>query len=94
MCLRGLIKLVRKCLAMNLPEEIIGTKVKDIYGDPDDRRKLVELLEKDGICRHFESFCKRKIGAHFYIEREYKVESWPHESKPETVLPVMQKEQN
>ena len=51
------------------PEDIIGTKVRDIYVDPDDRRKLVELLEKDGICRHFESFCKRKIGAHFYIER-------------------------
>ena len=51
------------------PEEMIGTKVKDIYVDPDDRRKLVELLEKDGICRHFESYCKRKIGAHFYIER-------------------------
>ncbi len=51
------------------PEEMIGTKVKDIYVDPDDRKKLVKLLEKDGICRHFESFCKRKIGAHFYIER-------------------------
>jgi len=51
------------------PEEMIGTKVKDIYVDSDDRRKLVELLEKDGICRHFESYCKRKIGAHFYIER-------------------------
>ena len=51
------------------PEDMIGTKVKDIYVDPDDRRKLVELLEKDGICRHFESYCKRKIGAHFYIER-------------------------
>ena len=51
------------------PEDMIGTKAKDIYVDPDDRRKLVELLEKDGICRHFESFCKRKVGAHFYIER-------------------------
>ncbi|MDP6923771.1 MAG: PAS domain S-box protein [Candidatus Scalindua sp.] len=51
------------------PEDMIGTKVKDIYVDPDDRKKLVELLEKDGICRQFESFCKRKVGAHFYIER-------------------------
>ncbi|MCP4273666.1 MAG: PAS domain S-box protein [Gammaproteobacteria bacterium] len=51
------------------PEDMIGTKVTDIYVDPDDRMKLVELLEKDGICRHFESYCKRKIGAHFYIER-------------------------
>ncbi len=51
------------------PEDMIGTKAKDIYVDPDDRKKLVGLLEKDGICRHFESYCKRKIGAHFYIER-------------------------
>ncbi len=46
---------------------MIGTKVKDIYVDPDDRRKLVEKLEKDGICRHFESLCKRKDGVHFYM---------------------------
>jgi PAS domain S-box-containing protein len=51
------------------PEEIIGTKVKDIYVDPDDRRKLVEKLEREGICRHFESFCKRKDGTRFYMGR-------------------------
>ena len=51
------------------PEEMIGTKVKDIYVDPDDRRKLVEKLEKEGICRNFESFCKRKDGTRFYMER-------------------------
>ena len=51
------------------PEEIIGTKVKNVYVDPDDRRKLVEKLEKDGICRNFESFCKKKNGEQFYIER-------------------------
>jgi PAS domain S-box-containing protein len=51
------------------PEEMIGTKVRDIYVDPDDRRKLVEKLEREGICRHFESFCKRKDGANFYMER-------------------------
>ena len=51
------------------PEEMIGTKAKDIYVDPDDRRKLVEKLEKEGICRNFESFCKRKGGTRFYMER-------------------------
>ena len=51
------------------PEEMIGTKVKDIYVDPDDRRKLVEKLEKEGICRNFESFCKKKDGTRFYMER-------------------------
>jgi hypothetical protein len=30
------------------PEEMIGTKVKDIYVDQDDRKRLVEKLEKNG----------------------------------------------
>jgi len=51
------------------PEYMVGTKVKDIYVDPDDRRKLVEKLENEGICNNFESFCKRKSGEHFYMER-------------------------
>ena len=51
------------------PEEMIGTKVKNIYVDPDDRRRLVEKLEKEGICRNFESFCKRKDGTRFYMGR-------------------------
>jgi PAS domain S-box-containing protein len=51
------------------PEDMVGTKVRDIYVDPDDRRKLVEKLEKDGICRNFESFCQRKDGTRFYMER-------------------------
>jgi PAS domain S-box-containing protein len=51
------------------PEEMIGTKVKDIYVDPEDRRRLVEKLEKDGVCRDFVSFCKKKNGERFYFER-------------------------
>ncbi len=51
------------------PEEMIGTKVRDIYVDPDERRKLVETLEKDGICKHFESYCQRRDGTRFYMER-------------------------
>jgi PAS domain S-box-containing protein len=51
------------------PEDMVGTKVKDIYVDPDDRRKLVEKLEKEDVCRHFESICKKKDGARFYMGR-------------------------
>jgi PAS domain S-box-containing protein len=51
------------------PEEMIGAKVKDIYVDPEDRRRLVEKLEKDGICRSFVSFCKKQSGERFYFER-------------------------
>ncbi|MCP4253751.1 MAG: PAS domain S-box protein, partial [Candidatus Scalindua sp.] len=64
------------------PDEIIGTKVTDIYVDPDDRRKLVEALEKDETCRHFESYCKRKDGTHFYTERS------SHMTKDEAGKPV------
>jgi hypothetical protein len=35
---------------------MIGTKVKDIYIDVDDRRRLVEKLEKEGVWRDF-VFC-------------------------------------
>jgi len=58
-----------KMFGYKSPEEMIGTTVKDIYVDPDDRKKLVEKLEKEGICRNFESLCKKKNGIHFYTER-------------------------
>ena len=51
------------------PEEVIGTKVKSIYVDPEDRRRLCEKLEKDGVWREFVSLCKRKNGENFYAER-------------------------
>ncbi len=51
------------------PEEMIGTKVKNIYVDPEDRRRLCEKLEKDGVWRDFVSLCKRKNGTSFYAER-------------------------
>ncbi|MBE7445686.1 MAG: PAS domain S-box protein [Planctomycetia bacterium] len=51
------------------PEEVIGTKVKNIYIDPEDRRRLCEKLEKDGIWREFVSLCKKKGGEAFYAER-------------------------
>lgn len=51
------------------PEEIIGTKVKDIYVDLEDRKRLVEKLEKDEVWKNFASFCKKKNGERFYTER-------------------------
>ncbi|MEP9410974.1 MAG: PAS domain S-box protein [Candidatus Brocadia sp.] len=56
-------------LGYNSPEEVIGMKVKDIYVNPDDRRKVVEKLTKEGIWKSFTSLCKRKNGELFYMER-------------------------
>src|SRR5574337_845116 len=49
-------------LGYSSPEEVIGTKVKNIYVDPEDRRRLCEKLEKDGVWREFVSLCKKKNG--------------------------------
>ena len=51
------------------PEGMIGTKVKNIYVDIEDRKRLVKKLEKDGFWRNFASFCKTKNGKRFYTER-------------------------
>lgn len=56
-------------LGYSAPEEVIGTKVKNIYVDPEDRKRLCEKLEKDGVWREFVSLCKRKNGESFYAER-------------------------
>ena len=56
-------------LGYSSPEEVIGTKVKNIYVDPEDRRILCEKLDKDGVWREFVSLCKRKNGENFYAER-------------------------
>ncbi len=56
-------------LGYKSPEEVIGMKVKDIYVNPDDRRKIVEKLTKEGIWKSFASLCKRKNGDLFYLER-------------------------
>ncbi|MCP5004816.1 MAG: PAS domain S-box protein [Planctomycetes bacterium] len=53
----------------NSPEEIMGTKVKDIYVDPGDRWRLLEILKKHGIWRNFVSFCKKVDGEPMYTER-------------------------
>ncbi|MFV1977437.1 MAG: cache domain-containing protein [Candidatus Scalindua sp.] len=51
------------------PEEMEGTKVKDIYVDQADRKKLVDRLEKDGVWKDFTSYCVKKNGEKFYTER-------------------------
>lgn len=56
-------------LGFDNPEDVIGKKVKDIYVDPEDRRRLCEKLEKEGVWRDFVSLCKRKNGETFYAER-------------------------
>ncbi|MDP6924745.1 MAG: PAS domain S-box protein [Candidatus Scalindua sp.] len=53
----------------NSPEEMMGTKVKDIYVDPEDRWRLLEILKKHGIRRNFVSDCKKIDGGHLYTER-------------------------
>jgi PAS domain-containing protein len=47
------------------PEEMIGTKANDIYVDPEDRRRLVEKLEKEGILKNYVSTCKKKNSEYF-----------------------------
>ncbi|MDN3512068.1 MAG: PAS domain S-box protein, partial [Candidatus Jettenia sp.] len=56
-------------LGYSTPEEIIGTKVRNIYVDAEDRNRLCGKLEKDGVWREFVSLCKRKSGESFYAER-------------------------
>lgn len=56
-------------LGYNSPEEVIGTRVRDVYVNPDDRKELVEKLEKEGVWRDFTSYCKRKNGERFISER-------------------------
>jgi len=51
------------------PEEMEGTKVKDIYVDQGDRERLVKRLEKDGVWKDFTSYCVNKDGEKFYTER-------------------------
>ncbi|GAX61324.1 hypothetical protein SCALIN_C22_0033 [Candidatus Scalindua japonica] len=51
------------------PEEMEGTKVKDIYVDQADRKKLLDKLEKDGASKDFTSYCMNKNGGKFYTER-------------------------
>ena len=53
----------------SFPEEMMGTKVKNIYIDPGDRWRLLEILEDHGIWRNFVSNCKKRGGEPLYTER-------------------------
>jgi PAS domain S-box-containing protein len=55
-------------LGFNSSEEVLSTRVVDIYENPDDRKKLIEKLEKEGICRDFTAYLKRKNGDRFNSE--------------------------
>jgi PAS domain S-box-containing protein len=45
-------------------EDVIGrTSVElDIWADPRDRQKLLEMLNKDGVCRNLEARFRKKSG--------------------------------
>ncbi len=51
------------------PEEMQGSKVKDIYVDQVDRKKLVDKLLKESHLKDFTSYCVKKDGSKFYTER-------------------------
>jgi PAS domain S-box-containing protein len=55
-------------LGFNSSEEVLSTRVVDVYENPDERRNLMETLEKEGICRDFKSHLKRKNGERFTSE--------------------------
>jgi len=51
------------------PEEMIGTRVKDIYANQEDRVKIVEILKRDGVVRNLEVIFKKINADCFYAER-------------------------
>jgi PAS domain S-box-containing protein len=55
-------------LGYSSPEEVIGTRVTDTYVHPDDRKELLETLEKKGVLRDFISYRKKKNGERFLSE--------------------------
>jgi PAS domain S-box-containing protein len=56
-------------LGYNSPDEVLGKKVESIYIDLNDRKRLVDKLEKDGVWMGFVSHCKKGNGDQFYMER-------------------------
>ncbi len=55
-------------LGYRFPEEVIGTRVVDIYINPEDMKELIEILKKNGECKDFTAFCKKKNGERFIYE--------------------------
>ncbi len=56
-------------LGYDSPSEVVGTPVKEIYVNPDDRKELIKQLEKKGTWKDFTSYCRRKNGERFVSER-------------------------
>ena len=57
-----------KILGYNSPTEVIGTRVVDIYVNSQDRVELIEILQKEGVCKDYTAFCKKKNGERFIFE--------------------------
>ncbi len=55
-------------LGYSSPEEVVGTRVVDIYVNSLDRNELIETLEKEGECKNFTAFCRKKNGERFIYE--------------------------
>jgi len=55
-------------LGYNSPTEVIGTRVVDIYVNSQDRNELIETLNKEGVCKDYTAFCKKKNGERFIFE--------------------------
>ena len=47
---------------------MIGTRVVDIYVNSQDRNELIETLQKEGVCKDYTAFCKKKNGERFIYE--------------------------
>ncbi len=56
-------------LGYNSPEDVLGVRVETIYIDLEERKRLVEKLEKDGVWKGFVSHCKKNNGEPFFMER-------------------------
>jgi PAS domain S-box-containing protein len=46
------------------PEELIGTPVRDLYADPQERDRILAILAKDGFTDNFVTLLRRKDGTH------------------------------
>ena len=55
-------------LGYSSPAEVLGTRVVDIYVNSQDRKELIETLQKEGVCKNFTAFCKKKNGERFIYE--------------------------
>ncbi|MBC8550042.1 MAG: PAS domain S-box protein [Candidatus Brocadiales bacterium] len=55
-------------LGYSSPEEVLGTRVVDIYVNSQDRNELIETLEKEGVCKDYTAFCKKRNGERFIYE--------------------------